>query len=272
MKERITNYFKGGFDKYYSKYLPDLKNIGGSEFKARCPFPNHEDQHPSFCINTGNEKYYCMVAARRAIFLIFTGRLTDWTQDAILAKSSKALRTISAYPWSSKNRRWSRLTIIPTKLAICFSKSAGWNLKTLDSVGLMERGGWIWNLKGIEPVLYRFPEVSKANEVLIVEGEKGADNLFEIGFVATTCAMGAKKWRDSYNPYLEGKNVILIPDNDNEGREHMARVGASLNGKTANLKLLQIPGLPSVHGPKISVNAGVNVHREQTVNTKIVTI
>jgi putative DNA primase/helicase len=57
--------------------------------------------------------------------------------------------------------------------------------------------------------------------------------------------MGAKKWRDSYNPYLEGKNVILIPDNDNDGREHMARVGASLNGKTANLKLIELPDLPS---------------------------
>jgi putative DNA primase/helicase len=57
--------------------------------------------------------------------------------------------------------------------------------------------------------------------------------------------MGAKKWRDEYNEHLKGKKIVLIPDNDNEGREHMAQVGASLNGQTANLKLLELPGLAS---------------------------
>ena len=44
---------------------------------------------------------------------------------------------------------------------------------------------------------------------------------------------------------LTGKKVILLPDNDVQGKEHMAKVGASLDGKTANLKLLELPDLPS---------------------------
>jgi hypothetical protein len=80
---------------------------------------------------------------------------------------------------------------------------------------------------------------------MIVEGEKDADNLAALGLTATTCAMGARKWRPEYNDALKGKHVVLIPDNDNEGKEHMALVGASLNGTTASLKLLKLPGLPS---------------------------
>jgi putative DNA primase/helicase len=57
--------------------------------------------------------------------------------------------------------------------------------------------------------------------------------------------MGAKKWKDTYNELLQGKHVVLIPDNDQEGREHMAQVGASLNGVAASLKLLELPDLPS---------------------------
>jgi putative DNA primase/helicase len=57
--------------------------------------------------------------------------------------------------------------------------------------------------------------------------------------------MGAGKWRDSYSQWLKGKHVVLIPDNDNPGREHMAKVGAAINGNSESLKLLNIPGLPS---------------------------
>jgi len=105
--------------------------------------------------------------------------------------------------------------------------------------------GWTWNLKGIEPVLYQLPQVVKAPEIIIVEGEKDADTLSGLGFVATTCPMGAKKWRPEYNQCLKDKHVVLCPDNDHEGREHMARIGSSLNSTPASLKMIELPGLSS---------------------------
>jgi len=57
--------------------------------------------------------------------------------------------------------------------------------------------------------------------------------------------MGAKKWTDHYSEALKDKHVVLIPDNDIEGREHMAQVGASLNSVAASLKLIELPDLPS---------------------------
>src|SRR5262249_8439441 len=55
-------------------------------------------------------------------------------------------------------------------------------------------GGWIWNLEGVRRVLYRLPEVTAAQTVCIAEGEKDAENLRTLGFVATTNPMGAGKW------------------------------------------------------------------------------
>lgn len=106
-------------------------------------------------------------------------------------------------------------------------------------------GGWIWNLKGIKPVLYQLPEILKAEEIIVVEGEKDVDNLASLGLTATTSPMGAKKWKDEYSEALKGKNIVLIPDNDNQGREHMAMIAQSLNGNAKSLKWLDLPGLQS---------------------------
>jgi len=105
--------------------------------------------------------------------------------------------------------------------------------------------GWIWNLKGVERVLYQLPSLRAASEVIICEGEKDSDALADLGLIATTCPMGAKKWRPEYNEALRGKDIVLIPDNDLEGKEHMAQVAISLNGQAKSIKLIEFPGLPS---------------------------
>ena len=102
-------------------------------------------------------------------------------------------------------------------------------------------GGFIWNMQGVERVPYRLPEVIKADEVLIVEGEKDADAMAAIGFTATTCPMGAGKWREHYNEYLQGKKIIIIPDNDEPGRKHLAKVAASLSGAGIDARVAYVP-------------------------------
>jgi 5S rRNA maturation endonuclease (ribonuclease M5) len=103
------------------------------------------------------------------------------------------------------------------------------------------KGGWIWSLQGITPVLYRLPEVIKAEEVLICEGEKDADTLAALGLTATTCPMGAEKWRERYNEYLKGKRVVIIPDNDDAGRKHLAQVARSLVGAGIEARVVHMP-------------------------------
>lgn len=106
-------------------------------------------------------------------------------------------------------------------------------------------GGYIWNLKGVRRVLYRLPELIKGNDpVFILEGEKDVDNLREWRLTATTCPMGAEKWKSQekeYNPFLKGREVIIIPDNDPEGQRHFTQVARSLQGTAKSVKVLRLP-------------------------------
>ena len=104
-----------------------------------------------------------------------------------------------------------------------------------------EKGKWKWSLKGIDTILYNLPKIAKASpgeHVWIVEGEKDADTLIKAGHLATTCPMGAGKWRSDYNKFLEARHVILCPDNDHKGLAHMTAVAQSLKDKAASVRIV----------------------------------
>ncbi len=111
------------------------------------------------------------------------------------------------------------------------------------------KGGWVWNLDGVRLVLYRLPEVVKASEVWIVEGEKDCDTLAALGLCVTCNPLGAEKWRDEYNEALRGKSVVIVPDNDAPGRRHVEQVARALHGVAASVKVLTLPG--EINGAKI---------------------
>jgi hypothetical protein len=107
-------------------------------------------------------------------------------------------------------------------------------------------GGWENSVKDVHPVPYRLPELLAAplsELVYIVEGEKDADRLASLGLVATCCAGGAGKWRAAYAEHLKGRVAILIPDNDDAGRDHVSKVAASLKGIAARVTVVELPGL-----------------------------
>ena len=89
---------------------------------------------------------------------------------------------------------------------------------------------WMWTLTGIEPVLYHLSEIiaRSSDDVWIVEGEKDADAMMQHGLLATTCPMGAGKWRDSYTKALAGRRVILCGDSDEAGVKGMETIGRAL--------------------------------------------
>ncbi|MFI5324389.1 MAG: DUF5906 domain-containing protein, partial [Thermodesulfobacteriota bacterium] len=103
----------------------------------------------------------------------------------------------------------------------------------------------VW-LEEFTPILYRLPEIASTikdgRPVFIVEGERDADNLSDFGFEATTCPMGACKWRDSYRDSLKGcKEAIVIADKDGPGRRHANNVAKELLAVEINVKLIEMP-------------------------------
>lgn len=106
---------------------------------------------------------------------------------------------------------------------------------------------WVNGLGDAKRVLYRLPELLSADPaapVLFVEGERKADKLAQMGFVATAIAFGAKGWRREYAAPLADRSVIILPDNDEPGREFAARVRADAEKAGARAFILNLPGLP----------------------------
>jgi hypothetical protein len=128
---------------------------------------------------------------------------------------------------------------------------------------------WVWSLRALEPsdspcpkptcggihrevlavrpVLYRLPELLAADPehvVYIPEGEKDVEALRALGCVATTNPGGARKWLTEYGEVLRGRQVVVLPDNDEKGRQHEAQVRAALTGIVASGRTVVLPGLP----------------------------
>jgi hypothetical protein len=110
------------------------------------------------------------------------------------------------------------------------------------------KGGWRWRIKGVRLVPYNLPAVVEAaaaeRTIFIVEGEKDADRLNAMGFVATCNPMGAGKWRDEFSAHFAGADAIILPDNDQDGRKHGEAVARSLSNFAARVRVIDLPGLP----------------------------
>jgi putative DNA primase/helicase len=107
-------------------------------------------------------------------------------------------------------------------------------------------GGWIWK-KAERQVLYHLPEVLEGAVIFLVEGEKDAERLRDHGFVATTAAGGAKApWLPSFTQTLRGREVILIPDNDEPGRQRVLRIARALLDHAAQIICLELAGVQDI--------------------------
>ena len=123
------------------------------------------------------------------------------------------------------------------------------------------QGKWSYRLNGVRRVLYRLPELLASEPsmlVFIVEGEKDADCLISLGFVATTNAGGAGKWCNEYNQYIHGRPVVIIPDNDESGRKHAEKVAQAIHSEAASIKIIELPGVTDKGDVSDWLNAGHN--------------
>jgi putative DNA primase/helicase len=218
-----------------TKYLKGVKKTGAG-YTALCPA--HDDQKNSLSIGTGEGKkilLHCHAGCPLENILQAAGlKTTDIFPDE--PKQEKQIEAIYQYKDLTGKVVHETVRYIPK----------GFTQRRPDG-----RGGHIYSLKGIKPVLFNLPEVATAikdgKTIFISEGEKDCINMGKLGLTATTSPMGAGKWRDHYSDFLTGAHVVILPDNDKTGKEHAERAAKSLSGKAASIKIVELPDMPE-HG------------------------
>jgi hypothetical protein len=155
-------------------------------------------------------------------------------------------------------------------------------------------GGWIWNVGGVKQVPYRLTEITEAmanqHLIFVVEGEKDADALWQIGIPATCNAGGAGKWTPELNQYFRGADVVILPDQDPQsrtnsglplyhadgrpkypGQDHAKDVAAKLANIASRIRILDLPGVPPKGSATNWIETGgtaVALHRLVESNSK----
>lgn len=106
-------------------------------------------------------------------------------------------------------------------------------------------GRWMRGLDNTTVPLYRVDEITDTGRetvVYAVEGEKDADRLWEDGLVATSIKY---IWKSGKSPgaVLEGRVVVVIPDNDDRGRADAMRfANMAYNAGAAQVRLMPALG------------------------------
>ena len=250
-KAQIEKHFSGNYEPFYAHYLGQFKSSRDDEHKALCPF--HDDKDPSLSINFKTGLFHCFgCGASGSIYDFYAmknGLDTRKDLNAIInaiadqfeihnIDKQKEKPTVTArYDYRDESGQfvYQIERIEPGK----DGKKKDFLYRRPDG-----NGGWRYNANGVKRIPYHLTEVLKDDEIIIVEGEKDADNLAALGFTTSTNPFGAGKWPEHFGPYFTEKHVVLIPDNDDSGRLHMDDVAANLKGYASSIKYLELPGLP----------------------------
>lgn len=79
--------------------------------------------------------------------------------------------------------------------------------------------------------------------LFIVEGEKDCDTMARLGFYAVSPENGAggkSKWLADYNQDIKGMSVMIIPDNDDVGRDFANSIADSIQAVAKDVRVLDL--------------------------------
>ena len=219
--------------------LSRLKGVkgGNSQYTALCPA--HEDRQNSLSIGLRGDKIllrcHAGCATEQIISIIGLTMRDLFLEPKIDNIATNRRRRVAIYDYVDLDGKVIHSTIRYDP------KSFSQSRPDPD-----RPGRYINNLQGVQTALYKLPQITQAikekKPIFIVEGEKDADFLEKLGFVATTCPLGAGKWKAHYSNSLVGADVYIVADNDKAGKGHVEEVAKSLSGKAKSIKLVDLAG------------------------------
>ena len=248
----------GEVNRYYDTRVPRLKRLRKPEWRGPCPI--HQGKDDNFAVRAETGLWHCHSACGRGgdildLEMELTGadfKTAKVEVFRIIGRDDFKPREVATYDYTDGA---GRLLFQAVRL-----EPKAFKQRRPDG-----RGGWIWDLKGVQRVLYRLPELLRreSETVFVVEGEKDVHSLEAFGLLATCNPMGAGKWRPEYSETLRGRSIVFLPDNDGPGRAHMAAVAADLLRVGCETGVVELPGLPEKGDVSDWIAAGGTIEQFQ---------
>lgn len=117
-----------------------------------------------------------------------------------------------------------------------------------------ERDRWEKGRKDIAPGLYQ-SHVDLPDIFFLVEGEKDVDNLKKADMVAVSLPDGSQsKWEAVYNEVFRGKQIIILPDNDDPGAKYARMCAENIYAVAVGVKVLDLAKAWPEMPPKADVS------------------
>ena len=204
--------------KRFEDVLSKFENVrrSGSSCTARCPA--HDDRKNSLSISLDNKSGKIMMKCHAGC-----------TFNEVCDKSGVHISQL--FPPAKPTGNWYVYRSESGEPLYRIRK----NFKKSYSCQHFKSGGWHNGRAGVPLVLYNLPSVLEARKsgktIYVVEGEKDAETLMSLGYVATTSPFGASNWNSEFARLLGNSDVVVIVDRDESGYEYGRAVEVSMKNQ-----------------------------------------
>jgi hypothetical protein len=229
----------------------------GNGYSACCPA--HDDHNPSLSVSEGEDgrvllKCFAGCPAENVVnalglqmadlFPTCQAASMPFTSRQETSTFATADEAVAAHGYGKPDHQWSYFDAEGTEVG----RTIRWNKPGDKVVRPIARGPNGWTLTG-SPAPRPLFNLSKlladpATNVFVVEGEKCADALTSLGLLATTSAFGSSAARQTDWSPLAGRDVIILPDNDEGGTKYAEEVSAMIRDLGATVRIVTFDDLP----------------------------
>jgi len=211
---------------------------------------HHEVNQFSFCFSKATRSWNCRMGCGQGDLAMLLARVLGTDVESAAARipdllGSEPHRIVAVYPYVDANG--ALLYEVVRYEPKCFSNRfpERWSWKSISNA--VAREVFFHRLSNsnhsdLSTLLYRLPEVLRAKDVLIVEGEKDCETARAWGLLATCNPGGSGKWPLENAEVFRDKRVAIIADADEWGRNHAWEIVANLLPTAESVKLLELPG------------------------------
>lgn len=228
----------------------------GNLLMGLCPF--HNDKHPSLQVDPGYNNWSCFVCGFKGLSVIdFIAKIEGRSEKDVFKELAASVKESSRPSPTKKKRDKGEYKYVETYDYTDAHGRVVFHVDRFESTEKRENGKrykkfpqWqdgpngtrVDGIAGVERMLYRLSAVLACDgDVWLVEGEKCVHAMESHGYCATTNPGGSSGWLSGYAESLRGKDVSVMPDNDDAGGKWADEVVATLEGIVKSCRICRVP-------------------------------